>query len=53
MQFIVTGGFLVGLHMQGLLTTIIMLPFIGAVDLGWVYYPIAFFGIIFWSMPST
>ena len=47
MQFIVTGGFLVGLHMQGLLTTIIMLPFIGAVDLGWVYYPIAFFGIIF------
>ena len=34
-------------HMQGLLTTIIMLPFIGAVDLGWVYYPIAFFGIIF------
>ena len=33
--------------MQGLLTTIIMLPFIGAVDLGWVYYPIAFFGIIF------
>ena len=24
-----------------------MLPFIGAVDLGWVYYPIAFFGIIF------
>ena len=28
MQFIVTGGFLVGLHMQGLLTTIIMLPFI-------------------------
>lgn len=53
MQFIVTGGFLVGLHMQGLLTTIIMLPFIGAVDLGWAYYPIAFFGIIFWSMPST
>ena len=47
MQFIVTGGFLVGLHMQGLLTTIIMLPFIGAVDLGWVYYPIAVFGIIF------
>ena len=47
MQFIVTGGFLVGLHMQGLLTTIIMLPFIGAVDLGWAYYPIAFFGIIF------
>ena len=47
MQFIVTGGFLVGLHMQGLLTTIIMLPFIGAVDLGWEYYPIAFFGIIF------
>ena len=42
-----SGGFLVGLHMQGLLTTIIMLPFIGAVDLGWVYYPIAFFGIIF------
>lgn len=47
MQFLVTGAFLVGLHSLGLLTTVITLPGGGAIDLGWVYYPIAFFGIIF------
>lgn len=47
MQFAVTGGFLYGLHTAGLLTTVIMLPAVGAFDLGLAYYPIAFFGIIF------
>lgn len=47
LQFLVTAGFMLGLHAQGLMTTLIALPFVGTVDLGWLYYPIAFFGIIF------
>lgn len=47
MQFAVTGAFMAGLHSLGLMTTIIMVPAVGAVDLGLLYYPIAFFGIIF------
>lgn len=47
MQFAVTGGFLFGLNALGLLTTVITLPGGGALDLGLLYYPIAFFGIIF------
>lgn len=47
MQFLVTGGFLVGLKMQGLLTSVIALPGGVTFDLGIAYYPIAFFGIIF------
>ena len=47
LQVAVTVGFLCGLHALGLLTTIITLPVVGLVDLGILYYPIAFFGIIF------
>ena len=47
LQFLVTGCFMAGLSSLGLMTRIIMLPVVGAVDLGIVYYPIAFFGIIF------
>lgn len=47
MQFAITFGFLWGLNALGLLTTIITLPWAGAVDLGMFYYPLAFFGIIF------
>lgn len=47
MQVLVTGGFMMGLHSMGLLTTVISLPVAGAVDLGLLYYPIAFLGIIF------
>ncbi|WP_294540088.1 phospho-N-acetylmuramoyl-pentapeptide-transferase [uncultured Gemmiger sp.] len=47
MQFVVTGAFMAGLHSLGLMTTIIMVPAVGAVNLGLLYYPIAFFGIIF------
>ena len=47
LQFLVTGCFMAGLSSLGLMTRIIMLPVVGAVDLGIFYYPIAFFGIIF------
>ena len=47
LQVAVTVGFMVGLHALGLLTTVITLPGGGAFDLGLLYYPIAFFGIIF------
>mgnify|MGYP002796034072 CR=1 FL=1 len=47
LQFLVTGCFMAGLSSLGLMTRIIMLPVVGAVDLGVFYYPIAFFGIIF------
>lgn len=47
LQFLVTGCFMAGLSSLGLMTRIIMLPVVGAVDLGIFYYPITFFGIIF------
>ena len=46
-QVAVTVGFMVGLHSLGLLSTSVMFPVAGMVDLGLAYYPIAFFGIIF------
>ncbi len=46
MQVAVTFGFLYGLNALGLLTTVVSLP-TGAVDLGVVYYPVAFLGILF------
>lgn len=47
LQVAVTVGFMIGLHALGLLSTVVMFPVAGAVDLGLLYYPIAFFGIIF------
>lgn len=47
LQFAVTGGFLYGLWVLGLMTTVISLPGGAAIDLGVLYYPIAFFGTIF------
>lgn len=38
---------MIGLHSLGLLSTSVMFPVAGMVDLGLAYYPIAFFGIIF------
>ena len=38
---------IVGLHSLGLLTTQVQFPIFGLVDMGLLYYPIAFFGIIF------
>ncbi len=47
MQFAVVGAFLVGLHRFGLDATAVHLPAFGVVELGYFYYPIAFFGLIF------
>ncbi|MBQ5755527.1 MAG: phospho-N-acetylmuramoyl-pentapeptide-transferase, partial [Oscillospiraceae bacterium] len=47
MQVLITVSFMVGLHMTGALTTAVVLPVFGFVDLGLFYYPIAFLFIIF------
>ena len=47
LQVLVTFGFMFGLAKLGLLTTWVSLPVVGMVDFGLLYYPIAFFGIIF------
>lgn len=47
LQVAVTVGFMIGLRSLGLLSTEVMLPVAGAVDFGILFYPIAFFGIIF------
>lgn len=47
LQVAVTAGFMIGLQSLGLLSTQVMLPVAGAVDFGILFYPIAFFGIIF------
>lgn len=47
LQFVITGAFLYALHTLGMDGTVIMLPAFGAVDLGLLYYPIAFFGLVF------
>ena len=47
LQIALTFGFMFGLHSLGLLTTQVQFPILGLVDMGLLYYPIAFFGIIF------
>ena len=47
LQIALTFGFMLGLNSLGLLTTEVQLPIFGLVDMGLLYYPIAFFGIIF------
>lgn len=47
LQFAVTAVFLLSQHAIGHLSTIVTIPFIGAVDFGIVYYPIVFAGIVF------
>ena len=47
LQIALTFGFMLGLNSLGLLTTEVQLPIFGLVDIGLLYYPIAFFGIIF------
>ncbi len=46
-QVVITVVLLGGLTYNGSLTTAIALPGMGAIDLGWVFYPIAFLFIIF------
>ena len=47
MQVLITLSFMVGLHITGSLTTAVVLPIFGFVDLGLFYYPIAFLFLIF------
>ncbi|MEG1896453.1 MAG: phospho-N-acetylmuramoyl-pentapeptide-transferase, partial [Oscillospiraceae bacterium] len=47
LQIIVTGLFLFGQYSIGHISTLIDLPFIGQIELGYYYYLIAFLGIIF------
>ena len=47
LQIALTFGFMFGLHGLGLLPTHRQFPSFGLVDMGLLYYPIAFFGIIF------
>ena len=47
LQFGVTIAFLVAQHLIGHLATTVVIPFVGTVDLGIVYYPIVFAGILF------
>ncbi|NCC07385.1 MAG: phospho-N-acetylmuramoyl-pentapeptide-transferase [Clostridia bacterium] len=45
-QILVTTGLLLSLYINGTLTTIVNLPFFGAVDFGYFYYPISYLLII-------
>ncbi len=45
-QVAITAAFLSSLHLCGALTTYVSLPFVGTVDFGWTYYPIAFLLIV-------
>ena len=47
MQVLITLSFMVGLRITGSLTTAVVLPIFGFVDLGLFYYPIAFLFLIF------
>ena len=46
MQALISGAFMWGLHAMGQLATAITLPFFGPVDLGVVFYPLAFLLLI-------
>ena len=47
MQFGVTAAFLIAQHLIGHLSTIVTVPALGQIDLGIIYYPIVFAGIVF------
>ena len=47
LQVAITLLFLYGLHLNGVLTSAVVLPIVGFVDLGILFYPIAFLLIIF------
>ncbi len=47
LQVAITAALMGGLAVTGTLTTVVVLPFIGTVDLGIAFYPIAFLLIIF------
>lgn len=45
-QVLVTTGMLLSIYINGALTTIVNIPFFGAVDFGYFYYPISYLLII-------
>lgn len=45
-QILLAVMFLVGLHFSGTLSTTLIIPFIGQIDLGFLYYPLAVFIIV-------
>ena len=47
LQIALTVGFMFGLNSLGFLSTQVQFPIFGLVDMGIVYYPVAFLGIIF------
>ncbi len=46
MQFAIAGSFLLTLHMMGRLSTLVRLPFLGAVDFGLLFYPLSLILIV-------
>lgn len=45
-QILITGAFLMSLHLNGTLSTMVTLPLFGLVDLGYFFYPISFLLVI-------
>ncbi len=45
-QVLLAVMFLVGLHISGTLSTVLVIPFIGQLDIGFLYYPLAVFIIV-------
>ena len=45
-QVLLAAVFLLGLHFSGTLSTVLVIPFIGQIDAGLLYYPIAVFIIV-------
>ena len=46
-QAVITGAYLATLYLAGDTSTILMLPFFGAWEMGWAYFPVMFLAIIF------
>lgn len=45
-QILITGAYLVSLHLNGTLSTVVTLPLFGAVDFGWMFYVLSYLLII-------
>lgn len=45
-QILITTAFLISLYLNGMLSTVVQLPFFGAVDFGYFYYPLSYLLII-------
>lgn len=47
MQFVIAIVYLLGLYMAGDRSTIVFIPFFGQLDMGFIYYPLAVLGIVY------